>query len=140
MINLHSRDGYTFLLSILFVGAIATAVTGTMLLLGWLALRNSDTAERSAKAYELARTCAEVALEELFEDNAYLGNEELSLSQGLCYILPIGGTGNENRTVCTEGESGGTVRRLEIILDHILPSIEIIAWQEVEFFTSCSYE
>ncbi|MBU2259847.1 hypothetical protein KKC44_04545, partial [Patescibacteria group bacterium] len=106
-----TRSGYTFLLSVLFVGAIAITVTGTMLLLGWLTLRNAQIIEQSGRSFELAMTCAEHGLIELFEDGNYMGDEDLTLSDGTCSILRTGGSGNENRTLCTEGMSGGTTRR-----------------------------
>ncbi|MCF7844464.1 MAG: hypothetical protein K9M03_01370 [Kiritimatiellales bacterium] len=126
-------------MSVLFVGAIALAVTGTMLLLGWLTLRNAQIIEQSGRAFEAAMTCADHGLIELFEDENYLGDEELTLSNSSCSILRIGGSGNENRTLCAEGVSSSTTRRFEIIMEHILPSISIFAWQEVELFTSCDY-
>ncbi|MBU1911050.1 hypothetical protein KKG16_01405, partial [Patescibacteria group bacterium] len=122
----HSfKNGYTFLLSTLFVGAIAIAVTGTMLMMSWLTLRNGQILEQSGRAYEMAATCAEHGLLELFEDNVYIGNEDLAIGDGTCSILTVGGSGNESRTLCTEGVSGGTTRRLEIIIEKILPTIEI---------------
>ena len=133
------RRGYTFLLSVLFVGAIALTVTATMLMLGWLAMLNSRILEQSGEAFEFAMTCAEHGLLGLFEDNTYQGNEDLSVGEDTCSILVIGGAGNDDRSLCTEGTSGNATRRLEIIIERILPSIEIFAWQEVEFFSSCSY-
>lgn len=140
MISFKNRGGYTFLLSVLFVGAITMMVTGTMLLLGWIALRNSDTLAHSGQAFENAMTCAEHGLYELQHDLNYSGNEEIFIGNDNCFILRTGGGGNENRTLCTEGMSGNTTRRLEIIIERLLPSVNIFAWQEVEFFTSCSYE
>ena len=134
------RNGYTFLLSVLFVGAIATAVTGTMLLLGWVSLRNSVTLENSSKAFESAMTCADNGLIELLEDSQYSGNEEIANGDGTCWILPIGGSGNENRTLCVEGVYQDVTRRMEIIIQRLLPSIQIYSWQEVGYFSSCSYE
>lgn len=133
------RPGYTFLLSVLFVGAIAMTVAGSIFLNGWLALRNSETFEGSAQSFEYAVTCAERALRDLFEDVDYAGDETVNFSNGSCYILPISGSGNNNRTVCTEGVFGDNTRRVEIIIEQVLPEITIFAWQEVEFFTSCSY-
>jgi|TARA_Y100000310_G_C20696835_1_gene826309 hypothetical protein len=134
------RSGYTFLLAVLFIGAISIAVTGTMLLLSWVSMHNVEIMENSGKGYELAMTCTEHALLELFEDFTYAGNEEITESNGTCFVLPIGGAGYENRTLCIESESGNTIRRFETILKRVLPSIEVAAWQEVEVFTSCSYE
>ncbi len=137
---MSARRGYTFLLSVLFIGAIVLAVTGSMLLFGWLTLRNTETVERSSGAFELAMTCAEYGLMELMKDSNYSGNEVLENERGTCDILPTGGAGNENRTICTEGMSGDVTRRIEIIVERLLPSVRVYAWQEVEFFSSCSYE
>jgi len=133
------RRGYTFLLSVLFIGAIALAVTAMMLMLGWLTMINSRILEQSGRALEVAMTCADHGLLELFKDNAYQGNEELTVGENTCSILVVGGSGNDDRSLCTEGTSGATTRRVEIIIERILPSIQIFAWQEVEFFSSCSY-
>jgi len=140
MIVSRVRNGYTFLLSVLFIGGIAVTVSGTMLLLSWLTLHTGETLARSAKAFELAMTCAEHGLLELFEDGNYGGYEELVLGNETCSVLPVGGAGNENRTLCTEGRSGDTTRRLEIVVQRLLPSIRIYSWQEVDIFTFCSFE
>jgi len=135
-----TRSGYTFLLSVLFIGTISVAVTGTMLMLGWLAMHNVRVLENSGKGFELAMTCAEHALLELFEDFTYAGDETIESGADKCSILPVSGVGYEDRTVCVESESGNTVRRFEIILERVLPSVQVETWQEVEIFTSCSYE
>jgi len=134
------RNGYTFLLSVLFVGAIAAAVTSTMLLLGWVTLRNSATLERSSKAFEMAMTCGEHGLIELLEDSQYSGDQIIVSDDGTCWVLPVGGSGNENRSLCVEGIYKDVTRRMEIIIQRLLPSIRIYAWQEVEYFSSCPYE
>lgn len=139
MMTRTQRGGYTFLLSVLFIGAIATAVASTLLLLAWMEMRDSQVLERSQRAFLLAQDCADRGLLELFRDNAYVGGETLTTSDGGCSILLVGGSGNENRTLCTEGISGGAVRRLEIILQRILPSVQILSWQEVSHISLCSY-
>ena len=133
------HNGYTFLLSVLFVGAIAMAVTGTMVLLSWLTMRTSATIESSTQAFELAMTCAEQGLLSLFKDGGYGGYEEFSTGDGICDILPIGGAGNENRTLCVEGTKDGVTRRLEIVVQKVLPAIRILSWQEVDMFAFCTY-
>lgn len=140
MTFVHARSGYVFLLSVLFVGVIATAITATMLMLGWLAIANSQTMQQSSKAFTLAETCAEHALLQLYEDSAYAGLESVTNPDGTCAILRIGGAGNENRTICVEGTSGASTRRLEIVLQRLLPSIRVYSWQEIKLFSSCTYD
>lgn len=134
------RCGYVFLLSVLFAGVIAVAITATMLMLGWLAIANSQIMQQSSKALMLAQSCAEHALLQLYEDNTYAGLESITNFDGTCAILRVGGAGNENRTVCIEGTSGASTRRLEIVLQRLLPSVLVYSWQEVKMFTSCTYD
>ncbi|MFH0770029.1 MAG: hypothetical protein V1926_01485 [Candidatus Peregrinibacteria bacterium] len=133
------RNGYVFLMSVLFIGAIATAVASTSLLLGWMEMRDSRVFERSSRAFLLAQNCADRGVMELFNDNAFVGGTTVTTEDGECSILLTGGSGNENRTLCAEGVSGGAVKRLEIVLQRILPSVHVLAWREVSHFTLCSY-
>lgn len=137
---LYIRNGYMFLFSIIIVGAIAVATLGSLLLIGVGSLQIGATVEQSEQAGSLAQTCAERALRSLWEESAYQGNEQVVLAEGECDILPIGGSGNENRSVCTEGRVGLTVRRYQILLKRILPSIQVYSWREVEQFTACAYQ
>ena len=133
------RHGYIFLLSVLVVGVIASAVVVSLVLLGLAARRSGFTYQQSAQALALAHTCAERGLGTLREDNAYGGGVAVSFPEGSCEILLVGGSGNENRTLCAEGIAGTTVRRLEIVIDRILPETKIFSWQEVDLFTFCEY-
>lgn len=136
----RTRGGYVFLLSVIMVGAIAIATLSSLLMIGVGSMRIGFTVEQSEQARSLAHTCAERALRSLWEDTAYTGDEEWILEEGQCDILRIGGTGNENRSLCAEGRVGSTVRRYEILLGRILPSLQVSAWREVDQFTACSYQ
>ncbi len=135
----HVRGGYIFLISVLFVSAIAVSVLGSYLLLSIVSLQNGMTFQQSAQSLEYANTCAERGLMQLFLDSSYSGNETMNFSDGSCAILVVGGYGNENRTLCTEGIAGSHTRRMEILISRLLPSIQIFAWQEVATITACSY-
>ena len=133
------HTGYIFLLSVLVVGAISLAITTSVLLLSTSAARTGLSLRNSTESLALAQACAEHALLALRSDSGYVGNETLAIGNGTCEILSVGGTGNENRTVCTEGVRGDTARRLEILIIRLLPRVTITSWQEVTDFVSCSY-
>jgi|GEM_PF-1411053 len=133
------RSGYIFLFSVIMIGAISLATLGSLLLIGIGSLQIGATVEQSEQARSLAQTCTERALRSLWEDATYVGNENIPLPEGECDILPVGGSGNENRAVCTEGRVGFTVRRYEILLKRILPSTQVYSWREVEQFAACTY-
>lgn len=136
---LRIRGGYIFLFSIIMMGAIALAALGSLLLIGLGSLQIGATVEQSEQARSLAQTCAEHALRSLWKNTLYDGDEQILHEEGECDILQVGGGGNEDRSVCTEGRVGQTVRRYEILLKRILPSIQVYSWREVEQFSGCTY-
>lgn len=135
----HMHEGYILLLSVLFVGAISLAVVGSLMLFSIASQKSGLSLKQSAQALANAQTCIEHGLLELFENNSYDGDETITIGEDSCYILTVGGSGNTNRSLCAEGMSGKTTRRLEVVIEEILPSIEIYAWQEVTLFSSCDY-
>lgn len=133
----RARSGYIFLVSVLAIGAIASATTVSMLLLGWAAEQNGNLVVHAVRAQEHARTCAERALYALRNDQWYAGNETVVLEDGSCDILAIGGSGTEDRTLCTQGTSGNNVRRMEITIAETVPRLRISSWEEVSSFSLC---
>ena len=132
-----SHSGYIFLVSVLVIGAIATATTLSLLLLGWAAEQDGFLAIQSHQALENAHTCAERTLLSLRKDPTYGGDETFTLTNGSCTVREIGGSGNENRTVCVEGDDGLTVERMEIKIAHLFPFIVVGSWQNVSDFSLC---
>lgn len=135
----QKRQGYIFLISVLFVSAMVISAIGSFTMISIGSLQNGLTFQSSAQAMENANTCAEVGLMKLFLDNGYTGNESLSLGDGTCEILQPGGYGNSNRTLCVEGMMGSNTRRMEVVVSTLLPSIAVYSWQEVSTITACSY-
>ena len=131
------RNGYVFLVSVLAVGVIVCAAVLSLLLLGWAAGQNSLALIQSSQAFENAQTCAEQAILNLRGDFSYAGSGSAVLTQGSCKVYTIKGDGNLARTICVEGTVGTTKRRLEITINHILPSTVISDWKEVNAITLC---
>lgn len=136
MMHFLRRRGYLFLLSILLLGALALAMLGSLLIISLGVAKNSSTVENSQKSLSLATTCAERALQGLRLNQAYESGEHIVMDDGECTVLSIGGYGNEDRSLCTEGRVGGTVRHLQIILQRILPSVQIYSWREIDHCTT----
>ena len=136
MIHSPSRPGYVFLLSVLVIGAIATATTVTLLLLGNAAERNAFSLWESTQAMENARTCAERSLLTLRQNLAYAGSSQVSLTDGSCSVV-ISGNGVDHRAVCVEGRRGTVVRRLELEIDRLFPTPQVSSWKEVPAFSLC---
>ncbi len=131
------RSGYILLITILIIGAIASAILSSMLLLGISSTQVSFSVQQSQQALAAAQACAEYALLKLRQDPTYAGNEFRTLGIDQCEVLTVGGIGNNNRSLCTEGTSGDAIRRLEIAVSQILPQTQVYSWQEVSVFTLC---
>lgn len=132
------RNGYVFLFSVLVVGTISSVLVVSMLLIGIALERGGLTIQQSAQSFALAQTCMERAILSLQEDLQYGGGTELTFTEGSCTILRVGGNGNEDRTVCVQGEAGTSVRRIEALLSQVIPVTRVSSWQEVTNFTLCS--
>lgn len=132
-----SRQGYILLITILIIGAIASAILSSLLLLGISANHVSLSVLQANQSLSIAQGCAEYGLLKLRQSPAYAGNEFVTVGANACEILPIGGIGNNNRVLCVEGKVGDAVRRLEIAVSQVLPQTKIFSWQEVSVFSLC---
>lgn len=137
MMQMKLRDGYIFLVTVLVIGVIASATAASLMLLGWAAEQNGLLLVQSTQAYEYAQTCVERTLRELRSDLGYSGNITITFDRGSCVINTIGGSGNENRYVCITGFSGDAVRRIQVDVAALIPTVRVRSWEEVSAFTLC---
>lgn len=131
--NTYHGKGFVTLLGVLIVGAIGTAITLSLLLLGNGASQTSNAFERSQKAKALANACAEHALNELRLSLSYTGNETYTFSGLSCQILPVQGSGNTNRAVQTSATVDDMTQKVQVDIAQIQPTISLTSWQEKDF-------
>lgn len=128
---MNRYKGYTTLISVIVIGAIATAITVTLLLSGYINSENSRDVLDSAQARAIANACSERALSSLRLDLLYEGNENYSIDSGTCTISPLEGWGNYSRTIDVEGLKGEYIYRVRIVVGQVYPSMEIVSWEEL---------
>ena len=129
----QNNFGYIAILSILIVGAIGTVVVLSLILLGLNSSRTSFAVNQSEQAKLLADTCAEEALQVLWDNPSFIGSDNLTVAGGSCSytIIDLGGVSREIRSA---GSIGSLVRKVKVIISQIKPSIKVISWQEVPDF------
>jgi hypothetical protein len=132
-----AHDGYILLITIVIIGTMASAILSSLLLLGISANHVSLSVLQANKSLANAQACAEYGLMKLRASPSYAGNEFIAVGTDQCEILSVGGIGNNNRVLCTEGKIGDSVRRLEVVVNQILPQTKIYSWQEVSVFSLC---
>jgi hypothetical protein len=130
MRSTRQSGGYIALMAVLIVGAASLAIGLALLTMGADSQRSTLIAQQSAQARSLATACAEEALQEIHDDTAFTGTDNLSLGQGTCSYT-VTNTGGNNRTITTSGVVGEVTRKLEIYATIGVSSISIISWQEI---------
>ena len=134
----QTRDGFIYMLMVLFVGIIALTVLGSYMLLSVTALQSSRSVQISVQALNNANTCVERAILTLQGDLSYAGDETLSLTEGTCTLEAVGGSGVSDRRICATGMSDNVSRRVEVYINDMLPITKIRSWKEVSSFTYCN--
>jgi hypothetical protein len=107
-------NGYVLLLSVIFLGAIAVTIAGSLLFLGLSRGQTDFTALQAAQARALSEACAETALTNLQENSSYAGGETIILNNGnTCNILPVEFNAPVY-TFNTEATVGSAVKKLSV--------------------------
>src|SRR3989338_257102 len=125
-----NSSGFITLLSVLVIGAVATAVATSLIFLGLGSARTSFAAQQSGQARALATACAEEALERIRESSSFSGNGELNNADGICSYA-VTSQGGANRAIFTTGTVAAFWRKTRITIDRINPTINIASWQEI---------
>lgn len=129
--------GFVFLIGVLSVGVVATMFALSLLLRGWALEQNGALVGRANQAFEYASGCVERSIRDLRLDPAFNGSGVTIFPGGSCTVRTIGGAGNWNRDVCVEGRSGGIVKKMQVSVAQLYPSVRIASWEEVATFTLC---
>lgn len=132
LINKKER-GFIVLISTLVVGAVAVAITASIILLGLSSSRVSFSLVNKIQSYWAGNGCVEEVLEDIREDTSFAGSGHYAIGQGYCDYTIIN-TGGENREIRSEGVVNDTYTRIKVIVSDINPQITIDSWQEVDAF------
>ncbi len=104
-----NKKAYVTLISVLIVGAIGSAISISLVLLGLGSSRNSLLLLQSAQAKAMANSCAEEALQVLAEVPGFSGNGSLTIDGNTCtYTVTVQGFDTE---VSATGNVGEIVRK-----------------------------
>lgn len=124
-----NEQGYVALLSVLILGSVATAVGVALLVTGTDAQREILITQQSVQARGLADACAEEALQQLHDNSAFAGTNNLTLATGSCNYTVVS-TGPSTRTVTTTAAAGNVVRKVQVYVTMSSSSISVTSWQE----------
>jgi type II secretory pathway component PulK len=124
------QAGYVALLTVLVVGAAATAIALVLLTSGVNSQRSTLIEQQSKQSRGLAVACAEEALQLIHDNIAFSGTNTLTLGQGTC-IYTVSVTAATTRSVVVSGTVGNVVKKIQLSVTIGTSSISITSWQEV---------
>lgn len=125
-----NQQGYIALLAVLIVGAASLAIGLALLVNGSDNERATLVTTQSIQARNLATACAEEALQQMHDNTAFTGTNNLTLGQGTC-TYTVTNTGGSNRTVDATGTVNNVVRKVKVYATIGASSISITSWQDV---------
>ena len=131
MVSIRRHEaGYVALLSVLVVGAAATAVALALLVSGSDAQRSNLVEQQSKQARGLAVACAEEALLQVHDNIAFSStNTLLTLGQGTCtYTVTV--TAPTIRMIAARGTVGNVVKNIQTYVTINTSSVSVTTWQE----------
>ncbi|HEX7963503.1 MAG TPA: hypothetical protein VF466_02830 [Candidatus Saccharimonadales bacterium] len=127
----NRQRGYVALISVLIVGAAATAIGLALLSIGADAARSGLITQQGQQARSLASACAEEALQAVHDNVAYTGTTNIaSIGQGSCsYTVAIATP--TTRTITASGTVGNTKRKIQSTGTLAAGTLTTNAWTEV---------
>jgi len=124
------ESGYVALLTVLIVGAAATAIALVLLASGTDSQRSTLIEQQSKQARAQAIACAEEALQQVHDNVAFSGSNTLTLGQGTCtYTVTV--TAPSTRSIFATGTVNNVVKKVQTYATINTSSISITSWQEV---------
>ncbi len=124
----NNKGGYITLISVLIIGAIAIAITTSMLLLGLGSSRTSFALEQGYQAKALANLCSEEALQQIRSSTSFSGTNNLSAGQGTC-TYTVTNTGGQNRLRYGQRIVAMISKRASVNIDSINLRMNIVSWE-----------
>lgn len=122
--------GYVALISVLIIGAAATAIAVALLATGVDSQRSANVTQQSRQARSLAIACSEEASQQVHDNIAFSGTNNLSLGQGTCSYTVYNST-NTTRTITATGTVGNVIKKLQATATVGASTITIGSWKEV---------
>ena len=127
------KNGYALILTVIVLGSVVLSLSLYFSWLSGVLFRGGNGLHASKQAEYLAETCAEKALQRIWDNSAFVGTETLNDFGGSCsaQVIDLGG---ENRQIQAVGSVGDSRRKLQVVLDAVNSRVGIVSWREVGDF------
>ena len=114
--------------SAIIISILIMTIVFAINLIGYFGRSNVLTSELKDVSFSLAEGCAEKALLKYAEDNAYAGNENITIGARQCNILPIETSGSD-RIIKTKAIVESTTSNIKVVFNG--SEMTIVSWEEL---------
>lgn len=124
------ESGFVVLISTIILSAILMAVVFSVSFSGFFTRFNLLDSENKERSFSLANACANLAMLKRSQDNAYAGNETLSVGSEYCRVRPILVSGDV--IIETTASVSSSFTNIRVNLD--AGNLSVRRWREVGSF------
>lgn len=133
LVSHNNKKGFVLIYAVILTGSVILAMA---LYFSWLAafsVQSSIQLKKSEQARYLADTCAEIALQKIWDDKNFTGSGNFSGYGGSC-TYQVNNLGGDNREVRASGTISGIIRKAKISINKVGGLVSVTTWQEVGDF------
>lgn len=123
------KKGFSTLFIVIILGITTLSLVLSLSISSFWSMRGSLDSKDSNQSKALANTCAELALEAIRSNNAYVGSNTSTLNGGVCGYT-VTNTGGTTRSIVASSTVGLFIRKINITTSTFNP-IAISSWLEV---------
>lgn len=121
--------GFTILISVLVIGAVALSVGVSLMFFGTKSLQTTEALQYSARASALAQACIEDALEHIRETGGQTTSGNLTIAGDSC-TYTIQNQGGESRRIESVATVNGSTRRVIVTITGFSDEFVFASWEE----------
>ena len=123
------KKGFSTLFIVILLGSLSLGLILMLTNSSFLAVKTGTDDKSSSQSKALINACAEIALENIRENNTWLGTNSVKIDGNLC-TYNISGSGS-NRTILASGNFNNMFRKVEVQTTALNP-IVVSTWQEIQ--------
>lgn len=124
-----TRSGYVLLISVIVIGAVASAIAVSLLLMASGTTRSLQAVQQGATARAMADACAEEGLQRIRDTTTFTGSGSLAIGSSTCAYSVTGMS--VPKTVLASSTVGDATRRVSVTVSATSPRVTISTWAEV---------
>lgn len=126
-----SNNGFIALTSAIIIALLLMTVTFAISSTGFFGRSNVLDAELKERSLALAEACADTALLKLTQNINYSGNENITIGNDICSIMPIETAGGQ-KTIKAKAIFQNAATNLKVVAQS--SNLVVVSWEEVPNF------